>query len=139
MRMKELKEVDFIGYLMKVKPYSRTSVFLTFFPVWDGPKLDQEDIVDVLLQIRKDRQFTIELTMDHIKAVLMNVFIAGTDTNATSMVSIMSYLLKNPRCLKKTQKEVRNLIVKKGFVNEDDVQALTYLDAVIKKHSDCNQ
>ncbi|WRX31353.1 Cytochrome P450 - like 10 [Theobroma cacao] len=34
-------------------------------------KLEQEDIIDVLLQIWKDREFAVDLTIDHIKAVLM--------------------------------------------------------------------
>ncbi|KAK6277980.1 hypothetical protein POUND7_018303 [Theobroma cacao] len=41
--------------------------------------------------------------------------------------------MKNPRCLKKIQEEVISLIGKKGFVNEDDIQNLTYLKAVIKE------
>ncbi|KAJ0025010.1 hypothetical protein Pint_09100 [Pistacia integerrima] len=35
------------------------------------PKTDQEDIIDVLLQVRKERGFKVDLTSDHIKAVLM--------------------------------------------------------------------
>ncbi|XP_022766517.1 cytochrome P450 83B1-like [Durio zibethinus] len=97
------------------------------------PKPEQEDIADVLLQIWKDRDFTIDLTMDHIKAVLMNVFIAGTETSAGTVIWVMTFLMKNPRCMKKIQEEVRNLVGKKGFVNEDDVQDLTYLKAVIKE------
>ncbi|XVE69773.1 hypothetical protein DITRI_Ditri10aG0017900 [Diplodiscus trichospermus] len=96
-------------------------------------KPEQEDIVDVLLQIWKDRYFTVDLTMDHIKAILMNVFVAGTDTSAAAVIWVMTFLMKNPRCMKKIQEEVRNLIGKKGFVNEDDVQGLTYLKAVIKE------
>ncbi|KAA3481479.1 cytochrome P450 83B1-like [Gossypium australe] len=46
-----------------------------------------------------------------------DVFIAPTDTTATT----------------KTQAEVRDLIGKKGFVNEDDVHNFTYLKAVIKE------
>lgn len=34
-------------------------------------KTEQEDIVDVLLQIQKARGFKVDLTWDHIKAVLM--------------------------------------------------------------------
>ncbi|XVE69775.1 hypothetical protein DITRI_Ditri10aG0018000 [Diplodiscus trichospermus] len=96
-------------------------------------KPEQEDIIDVLLQIWKDRYFTVDLTVDHIKAILMNVFIAGTDTSAAAVIWAMTFLMKHPRCLKKAQEEVRNLIGKKGFVNEDDVQGLTYLQAVIKE------
>ncbi|XP_017980951.1 PREDICTED: cytochrome P450 83B1 [Theobroma cacao] len=96
-------------------------------------KLEQNDIIDVLLQISKDRDFGIDLTMDHIKAVLMNVFIAGTDTSAATVIWVMTFLIRNPRCLKKVQEEIRSLTGKTSFVNEDDVQGLIYLKAVIKE------
>ncbi|XP_016719075.2 cytochrome P450 83B1-like [Gossypium hirsutum] len=96
-------------------------------------KPQQEDILDVLLQTWKDHDFSFDLTIDQIKAVLMNVFIAGTDTTAATIIWVMNFLMKNPKCLKKTQAEVRNLIGKRGFVNEDDTRDLTYLEAVVKE------
>ncbi|KAH7567166.1 hypothetical protein JRO89_XS07G0025900 [Xanthoceras sorbifolium] len=36
------------------------------------PKSEQKDIIDVLLQLREQRSFKIDLTIDHIKGVLMN-------------------------------------------------------------------
>ncbi|MBA0780579.1 hypothetical protein Gotri_004665 [Gossypium trilobum] len=96
-------------------------------------KSEQEDIVDVLLRIRTDHNFSFEPTIDHIKAILMDIFIAGTDTAAATMIWVMSFLMKNPKCLKKAQVEVRDLVGEKGFVNEDDVQGLIYLKAVIKE------
>ncbi|PPR94685.1 hypothetical protein GOBAR_AA25982 [Gossypium barbadense] len=94
----------------------------------------EEDLLDVLLRIRMDREFPLfELTIDHIKVILMIVFIAGTDTAAATVIWVMIALMKNPECLKKTQAEVRDLVGKKGFVNEDDVQGLTYLKAVVKE------
>ncbi|XVE69772.1 hypothetical protein DITRI_Ditri10aG0017800 [Diplodiscus trichospermus] len=97
------------------------------------PKPEHEDIIDVLLQIWNDRHFTIDLTMDHIKAILMDVFTAGTDTSSATVIWAMSFLMKHPRCMKKIQEEVRNLTGKKGFVCEDDIQDLPYLKAVIKE------
>ncbi|EOY19787.1 Cytochrome P450 [Theobroma cacao] len=97
------------------------------------PKSEQEDIIDVLLQIWKDRVFQVDLTFDHIKAVLMNMFVAGTDTSAATVIWAMTFLLKNPRSMKKVQEEVRNLIGNNDFVNEDDIQDLPYLKAVIKE------
>ncbi|KAJ4840316.1 hypothetical protein Tsubulata_036837 [Turnera subulata] len=37
----------------------------------ERPKPVQEDILDVLLQMLKDRSFKVQLTFDHIKAILM--------------------------------------------------------------------
>ncbi|WCJ37206.1 cytochrome P450 family 71 subfamily B polypeptide 34 [Euphorbia peplus] len=94
----------------------------------------EEDILDVLLQIRKDGSFKNQLmTFDNIKAVLMDVFLAGTDTSAAVVVWAMTFLIKNPAAMKRAQEEVRNMARKKGFVNEDDIQQLEYLKAVIKE------
>jgi len=45
----------------------------------------------------------------------------------------MSALIKNPKVMKKVQEEIRKSIGTKGFVNEDDVQNMPYLKAVIKE------
>ncbi|KAL4309893.1 hypothetical protein GQ457_01G002350 [Hibiscus cannabinus] len=97
------------------------------------PKPEENDIIDVLLQISKDGGFPFDLTTDHIKAILMNVFVAGTETSAATVTWVMSFLMKNPKFLKRTQDEVRNLMGEKRFLNEDDIQSLTYLKAVIKE------
>ncbi|XWS74556.1 hypothetical protein CRYUN_Cryun01aG0008300 [Craigia yunnanensis] len=88
------------------------------------PKPEQEDFLDVLLQIWRDRVFQVDLTFDHIKAVLMNVSVAGTDTSAETVIWAMTFLMKNPRSMKKVQEEVWNLIGNKSFVDvdEDDIQ-----------------
>jgi len=45
----------------------------------------------------------------------------------------MTGLMKNPRAMKKAQEEIRNLCGKKEFIDEDDIQKLVYLKAVIKE------
>ncbi|EEF27263.1 cytochrome P450, putative [Ricinus communis] len=126
----ESKELDFKLYFWKLKP-----CLLIIQEHLDPsiPKPEQEDILDVLLQIWKDRSFKAYLTPDHIKAVLMNVFVGGTDTSAATVVWAMTFLMKNPIAMKKAQEEVRHIIGKKGFVDEEDTQQLVYLKAVIKE------
>lgn len=94
---------------------------------------DHEDITDVLLRLRKENMFSIDLTFDHIKAVLMNMLVAGTDTSAATLVWVMTALLKNPEVMKKAQNEIRNLIGKGGSVTEDYIKNLPYMNAVIKE------
>ncbi|PPD91720.1 hypothetical protein GOBAR_DD11327 [Gossypium barbadense] len=89
--------------------------FSDYFPFMGWLIPQKEDLIDVLPRIRMDRDFPFDLTIDHIKAILMNVFIAGTDTAAATVIWVMSALMKNPECLKKTQAEVRDLVGKKGF------------------------
>ncbi|XP_034697223.1 cytochrome P450 71B22-like [Vitis riparia] len=57
----------------------------------------------------------------------------GTDTVTATMVWTMTALMKNPRVMKKAQKEVRTLVGEKCFVDEDDIQKLTYMKALVKE------
>ncbi|KAE9610772.1 putative cytochrome P450 [Lupinus albus] len=94
---------------------------------------DEEVIVDVLLHLKKERLFSVDLTYDHIKAVLMDIIVASTDTTAAAIVWAMTALMKNPRVMNKVQKEIRKLGGKKDFIDEDDIQKFPYFKAVMKE------
>ncbi|XP_018631593.1 5-OH-xanthotoxin synthase-like [Nicotiana tomentosiformis] len=98
------------------------------------PKSMDGDILDTLILLRDQTlSSSLILTWDHIKAVLMDVFIAGTDTTAAVVVWAMTGLMKQPKQMKKLQENIRELVGKKGRVDEDDIQKLPYLKAVIKE------
>ncbi|KAK7291232.1 hypothetical protein RIF29_06201 [Crotalaria pallida] len=94
---------------------------------------DEADIIDIFLKLINDHSFPADLTLDNIKAVLMNIFIAGTDTSAAAITWAMNALLKNPKEMNKVQGEIRQLFGDKDFINEDDIQRLPYLKAVVKE------
>ncbi|CAN1824334.1 Costunolide synthase [Linum perenne] len=101
---------------------------------------DYENILDVLLQLYKDRSFKVKLTFDHIKAIIMNVFVAGTDTSAATVIWAMSFLMKNPEAMAKAQQEIRYVVKSRksgptNFVTEEDFSSLHYLKAVIKRET----
>ncbi|XP_021759644.1 cytochrome P450 83B1-like [Chenopodium quinoa] len=98
------------------------------------PKSDREDIIDILLQLRQ-QQPSLELTLDHIKAVLMNIFIASTDTSAAMVIWAMTELIKHPNSMKNVQEELRNTMQNKGrrYINNDDLKDLGYFKAVVKE------
>ncbi|KAJ9169449.1 hypothetical protein P3X46_017646 [Hevea brasiliensis] len=95
----------------------------------------QEDIVDVLLRMEKEQTGvgSIQLTKDHIKAVLMDLFLAGVNTSAVTLIWAMSEIARNPRVMKKAQEEVRNVIGNRERVTESDIDELPYLHMVIKE------
>ena len=64
---------------------------------------------------------------------MQNIFIAGTDTSAATLVWAMTGLMKNPKVMKNVQEEVKNLKGDKPFIYEDDLQNLPYLKAVVKE------
>ncbi|XP_075073621.1 6,7,8-trihydroxycoumarin synthase-like [Nicotiana tabacum] len=97
------------------------------------PKYMEGDIVDVLLQLKKEQSTPIDLTLEDIKGILKNVLVAGSDTSAAATVWAMTALIKNPKAIKKVQTEIRKSVGKRGIVNEEDVQNMPYLKAVIKE------
>ncbi|XP_076947555.1 6,7,8-trihydroxycoumarin synthase-like [Bidens hawaiensis] len=92
---------------------------------------DEDDAINILLQLVKNKLFN--LTHDHIKAMLMDVLVAGTDTSAATVVWAMTSLIKNPNVMRKAQQEVRNVIGNNGEIDEDGLSKLSYLKAVIKE------
>lgn len=102
-------------------------------PSRSGPD-EHEDLVDVLLRIQTDPNQDIGLTDDQIKAVLTDMFIAGTDTSSATIVWTMSQLIKNPSVMRKAQEEVRCVVKGKGtLVQESDLPKLEYLKLIIKE------
>ncbi|KAJ9177704.1 hypothetical protein P3X46_012894 [Hevea brasiliensis] len=63
----------------------------------------------------------------------MDIFSGGTNTIAAAVIWAMTFLMKNPIKMKKAQEEVRRIAGKKGFINEDEIQKLSYLKAVVKE------
>jgi len=57
------------------------------------PKSEHQDIVDVLLQLRKERCFSFDLTLDHIKAILMVSFAQFNNVYHSSLS--LSYLIRS--------------------------------------------
>ncbi|XP_027352826.1 cytochrome P450 83B1-like [Abrus precatorius] len=94
---------------------------------------DQADVIDALLQLKNDRSFSMDLTPAHIKPLIMNLIFAGTDTSSAAVVWALTALMKNPRVMEKAQKEIRNEFDGKGFIEEDDIQKLPYLKAIVKE------
>ncbi|KAH6816157.1 hypothetical protein C2S51_020977 [Perilla frutescens var. frutescens] len=97
------------------------------------PESMNNDILDLLIQLREDHSAAVKIDWKHIKAILMNVFIAGTDTTGTSLSWAMTALMKNPSAMKKVQEEIRSLVGNKRSVDEDDIEKLPYLKAVVKE------
>ncbi|CAI0409276.1 unnamed protein product, partial [Linum tenue] len=89
--------------------------------------------IDTLLQLQKDAQ----LDTDAIKALILDMFVAATDTSATLLEWTMSELMKHPRVMKKLREELRRELVsdEKGeiIIGEADLEKLKYLKLVIKE------
>ncbi|XP_059444622.1 cytochrome P450 736A117-like [Corylus avellana] len=93
----------------------------------------QKDFVDVLLQIQKENEIGFPIDRVSVKALILDVFAAGTDTTYTVLEWAMTELLRHPKAMKKVQNEVRVISGNKKEITEDDLDNMHYLKAVIKE------
>ncbi|XP_048542472.1 desmethyl-deoxy-podophyllotoxin synthase-like [Triticum urartu] len=92
---------------------------------------DDEDLLDVLLRVQSEGELDPPLTDDDIKTVIIDMFMAGSETSATLLQWAMAELVKNPGAMRKAQEEVRREVA--GRVTEDALGSLRYLGLVIKE------
>ncbi|KAI3754117.1 hypothetical protein L2E82_26283 [Cichorium intybus] len=90
-------------------------------------------LFDVLLKLQEHGNLELPLTMDNIKAIILDIISAGSDTSSTVIEWAMSELLKNPEIMDKAQSEVRRVFSTKSAVDETGIQSLDFLKLVIKE------
>ncbi|CAI0394757.1 unnamed protein product [Linum tenue] len=87
---------------------------------------DDPDLVDVLLGCTDNHL--------EIKAVILDVFLAGADTSPYTVEWAMSELMRNPNKMAEAQKEVRDMFDKRGkVVDATSLDELQYLTLIIKE------
>ncbi|KAL2477929.1 Cytochrome [Forsythia ovata] len=130
-----LKYFDPQGLLRQTKFY-----FGKLFAIFDGI-IDQrlksrgtqmkDDLLEALLDLNQKPDP--ELSRDDIKHLLLDLFVAGTDTTTGTVEWTMSELLRNPNKLLKTRNELQDVIGVNGLIQESDISRLPYLQAVVKE------
>lgn len=93
------------------------------------------DFVDVLLALQEDEDMKF-LRSREIKAILVDMIAAGTDTTFLVLDWGMVELARNPEAMKKLQAEVRgiaNTNAESASFTEEDLSKMSYLKAVIKE------
>nr|POF00342.1 cytochrome p450 71a26 [Quercus suber] len=66
---------------------------------------DQKDFVDILLWIQEENVIGFPIDRVSIKALILDVFAAGTDTTYTVLEWTMAELIRHPKILKQVQNE----------------------------------
>ncbi|KAH7860313.1 hypothetical protein Vadar_011994 [Vaccinium darrowii] len=93
----------------------------------------EDDLLDALLEYHERGPNEFSLTANNIKAVILDIFAAGSDTTAATVEWAMSEIIKNPKIMKKAQDEVRRVFNSKGNVDETGLEELKYLKLIIKE------
>ncbi|GAV68381.1 LOW QUALITY PROTEIN: p450 domain-containing protein, partial [Cephalotus follicularis] len=91
------------------------------------------DLVDVLLKIQQEGDLQFPLTDNNIKAVIFNIFSAGSETSSATVEWAFCEMLKNPRLMKEAQNEVSRVFYDKKTVDETRIHELKLLNSIIKE------
>ncbi|CAI9093804.1 OLC1v1029384C1 [Oldenlandia corymbosa var. corymbosa] len=92
-----------------------------------------KDFLQFLLKMKDEGDGKTKFTMTHLKALFMDMVVAGTDTSSNTMEFALSEMMYNPETLSKVQQELETVVGKNRTVEESDIQNLPYLYAVMKE------
>ncbi|KAL7601067.1 flavonoid 3'-monooxygenase [Lactuca sativa] len=92
------------------------------------------DFLCMLLSLRDEADGDeAKLSDVEIKALLLNLFVAGTDTSFNTVEWAIAELIRHPQILKQAQKEMDIIVGRDRLVNELDISQLTFLQAIVKE------
>lgn len=92
-----------------------------------------EDLIDVMLRVRESGELQVPISDDNIKAIILDMFSAGSETTSTTINWAFAEMMKNPNVLAKAQAEVRQSLKGKKDFQQIDLDELKYLKLVIKE------
>ncbi|KAL8226017.1 hypothetical protein R6Q57_018574 [Mikania cordata] len=99
----------------------------------DAKTNEDQDLVDILLEVQRDNLAGFSLHRDTIKAIILDIFAAGTDTTFASLEWAISELIRHPSVMKMLQQEVSEIAQGKPIILENDLEKMKYLKATIKE------
>ncbi|KAG7572615.1 Cytochrome P450 superfamily [Arabidopsis suecica] len=91
------------------------------------------DMMDVLLKACRDENAVCKITRNHIKAMFVDLFIAGTDTSTHTIEWIMAEIMNNSYILERLREEIDSVVGNTRLVQETDLPNLPYLQATVKE------
>lgn len=99
----------------------------------DGVK-QQNDFLSKLISLKDDVDGKGgKLTDIEIKALLLNMFTAGTDTSSSTVEWAIAELIRHPKILAQAQQEIDSVVGRDRLVTELDLPNLPFLQAVVKE------
>ncbi|WVY92565.1 hypothetical protein V8G54_031653 [Vigna mungo] len=95
-------------------------------------RIGKPDFLDIVMKNPEDPSQE-GLSLSNIKALLLNLFTAGTDTSTSIIEWAIAEMLKNPNILIRAQKEMDEVVGRQRVLVESDLPKLQYLEAICKE------
>nr|AYV88891.1 cytochrome P450 oxidase CYP706C54 [Polygala tenuifolia] len=94
---------------------------------------EQKDFLQFLLKLKEEGDSKTPLTMTHLKALLMDMVVGGSDTSSNTSEFAMAEIMNNPEIMMRIQQELESVVGKDNIVEESHISELKYLQAVMKE------
>uniref|UniRef100_A0A7N0VCG8 flavonoid 3',5'-hydroxylase n=1 Tax=Kalanchoe fedtschenkoi TaxID=63787 RepID=A0A7N0VCG8_KALFE len=98
-----------------------------------GNRKSKKDFLDVLLEHRAKTSEGERLSITNIKALVLNLFTAGSDTSSSIIEWALAEMLVNPAILKRAHEEMDRVIGRERRIEESDIAKLPYFQAICKE------
>nr|XP_043636620.1 cytochrome P450 93A3-like [Erigeron canadensis] len=135
-----LKNLDLQGFGKKMKDIHRRFDQLIERIIKEheeARKLDSgassKDLLDILLDVAEDTSMEIKLTRENIKAFILDMIIAGTDTSAITVEWALAELINHPNIMRRAVEEIDQVVGKTRLLQESDIPNLPYLQLIVKE------
>ncbi|KAI5341643.1 hypothetical protein L3X38_009518 [Prunus dulcis] len=92
-----------------------------------------KDFVDVMVAFMGSEQSEYRVERPHIKAIIYDMLVSSIDTLSVTVEWALSELMRNPKAMKKVQKELEDVVGLGRMVEESDLGKLDYLSMVVKE------
>ncbi|XP_020419412.1 flavonoid 3',5'-hydroxylase [Prunus persica] len=92
------------------------------------------DVLTFLLKMKDEGgDSKTPFTMTHVKALLMDMVVGGSDTSSNTVEFALAEIMHKPEVMKKAQQELEAVVGKQNIVEESHIHKLPYLQAVMKE------
>ncbi|KDP25608.1 hypothetical protein JCGZ_20764 [Jatropha curcas] len=92
-----------------------------------------KDFLQFLLKVKEEGDTKTPLTMTHVKALLMDMIVGGSDTSSNSIEFAMAEIMNKSEVMRKAQQELDTVVGKNNIVEESHIHQLPYLYAIMKE------
>lgn len=101
----------------------------------EGKSVDNhsKDFLQFMLKLKDEGDPKTPFTMTHLKAMLMDMVVGGTETASNTVEWAIAEMMNKPETMKKVQEELEEVVGKEKVVEESHISKLSYLSAVMKE------